>query len=65
MVDSRTNETQRGFPRQQTIEFAPDLQRPRGRPEHPAISEYEPGLTPGDAQTSDLREFAVPNYECD
>lgn len=64
MMDASTNDNQRGFPRQQTIEFAPDLQRPRGRPEQPVISEYEPDMTSGDAQyphSSDLRSIRRPS----
>ncbi|KAJ3572113.1 hypothetical protein NP233_g3294 [Leucocoprinus birnbaumii] len=56
------NDNQRGFPRHQTIEFAPDLQRPRGRPEQPVISEDEPGMPPGDAgypQSSDLSKLSI------
>lgn len=60
MMDGTNHGNQRGFPRHQTIEFAPTLQRPRGRPEHPIISEDEPQLAPVDSQhpaTSDLSEF--------
>ncbi|KXN87472.1 Low-affinity potassium transport protein [Leucoagaricus sp. SymC.cos] len=53
MMDT-TTENQRGFPRHQTIEFAPTLQRPRGRPEQPVIPEYE-------ADASDLRPIRRPS----
>jgi len=47
MMDTSAIRNQRGFPRQQTIEFAPDLQRPPGKPDQLIIPEHHPEVDSG------------------
>ncbi len=60
MMGTTNRQPRTGFPRHQTIEFAPTPQRIRGsRSEYPAISEYEPDPAPMasiNLPTSDLSE---------
>jgi len=60
MMDTSAVRNQGGFPRQQTIEFAPDLQRPRGKPDQLIIAEYDPDTDSGIEQNPQSPGFGTP-----
>jgi len=60
MMDTSAIRNQGVFPRQQTIEFAPDLQRPRGKPDQLIIPEHDPDTDSGIERNPQSPGFGTP-----